>query len=151
MANFTRFDYLIQNGIGKYTVLRNRTSYAFDDGINSDIHTYAHFRLLQDDPNVDLSKGTRLIVRMADSNIVIDRLTEQIYLVNDIVKDDAGNRKTTTFFTRAGMTKLDGDEPHPSNLIYFSYNHEIRHTTLRHFKSIIDGIVVKVFMDPLTK
>jgi hypothetical protein len=49
------------------------------------------------------------------------------------------------------MVKLVDGEPHTSNLIYYSYNHEIKFDNLRHFKSIIDGIVVKVFMDPLTK
>ena len=150
-SHFCRVDYVIQNGIGKVLDGPDQGHYAFDIGIDLDSHSYQHFLLLQDDPNINLLKGTRLIVRMAENIIEIDRFNEQIYLVRDKMENDSGDRVMTTFFTKAGMIKDDYDEPHKNNLIYYTYHGQIKHSSLRHFKSIIDGIVVKVFMDSLVK
>jgi transcriptional regulator with XRE-family HTH domain len=150
MTNFARVDYVIQKGIGKLKATPDQTPYAFDKGIDLETQTYQHFRLLQDDPNIHFPKDTRLIVRMAENIIEIDRVKEQIYLVKDAM-EGSGQQEMTTFFTKAGMVKDDDDKAHKSNRIYYTYHGQIQFASLRHFKSIIDGIVVKVFMDALAK
>jgi len=151
VGNFSRVDYVIQNGIGKAINRPEQTHFAFDIGIDPECQAYEHFLLLQDDPNIDFPKGTRLIVKMLGSIFEIDRLKEHIYLVREKMENDSGDRAMTTFFTKAGMTKDDYDRPHSSNLMYYSYNGQLRFTSLRHFKSMVEGIAVKVFMDSFAK
>jgi len=151
-TNFSRSDFIYENGIGIIRPFANQESYAFDQGIDLNRNSYQYIVLNQDDPNIHLEKNTRLVVRMKDNNVIeIDRMQEQIYLIFDTYRDRSKKLVETYFFTKASMVKNDYGQPHQSNMIYYTQKDKIQFIGYNRFKSMIEGIVVKTFIEPLEK
>jgi transcriptional regulator with XRE-family HTH domain len=160
IKDYTNFSTAISTLDNDVPILKSAESqaiYHLDQNINTDRYEYRYVVLEKSDETLHLPAGTRFLVQLAGSKkIDIIEEEERIYLLTsnkyrfpnkknkkNHIRGHTPNRISTTFLSKASLLNTYVD----TKLVIYYDAGKLKTTNLRSFRSMVDGIVIKIIID----
>lgn len=155
-TNFSTAISTLDKGVPILKSVESQAIYHLDQNINTDRYEYRYVVLEKPHETLHLPAGTRFLIQLAGKK-KIDMIEgeERIYLLTSNkhrfpnkknqshLRDRTPNRITTTFLSKAGLVKTYTD----TKLVFYYDGNKLKFSNLRSFRSMIDGVVVKIIFD----